>query len=160
MEENLATVKLNRIKQCINSIEKHYEGKEEDIELTFEFIIGSFFPEVLHNIEEKMTQNYIAGFNANSIETAISEGVKPSNIMGVAARLQHAAYQVQLSLNTLDACNRSLDDAGYFGWSGEAIRQENKNLEILENKTKDLLNYYKVITSEKDKKDAQKREEI
>lgn len=160
MEESLATVQLSKLKQCIESVEKHYPDREEDIELTFEFIIGSLFPDVLQNVKEEMTKNYIAGFNACAIETAMVEGIKPSNMNGIISRLQHAAYQIQLSLNTLEICNRSLNDAGYFGWSGESLEQEYKNLEILMNKTKELLNYYEVTTLKKNKENEQEREEI
>lgn len=67
MGENLDTVKLERIKRCVESIEKHFENEPErlqDIEVSFEYIIGSFFPQIMDNIKIEMTRKYIEGFNS------------------------------------------------------------------------------------------------
>ena len=67
MGENLDAVKLERIKRCVESIEKHFENEPErlqDIEVSFEYIIGSFFPQIMDNIKTEMTRKYIEGFNS------------------------------------------------------------------------------------------------
>lgn len=47
MEKELDSVKLSRIKAAVASIEKHFEESPErleDVEVSFEYVIGSFFP--------------------------------------------------------------------------------------------------------------------
>ena len=47
MERELDSVKLSRIKAAVASIEKHFEDSPErleDVEVSFEYVIGSFFP--------------------------------------------------------------------------------------------------------------------
>lgn len=71
MDNNtLGTVKLTRIEAAIGQIKKHYENEPErieDIEVSFEYIIGSFFPKVYDNIRDAMkterTLGYIDGRN-------------------------------------------------------------------------------------------------
>ena len=61
MKESLEVVKLSTLEKTIKKIKD--ELKEEDADLSFEFIIGSFFPNVLNNIKKAFTQNYIQGYN-------------------------------------------------------------------------------------------------
>lgn len=71
MDNNtLGTVKLTRIEAAIEQVKKHYENEPErveDIEVSFEYIIGSFFPKVYDNIRDAMktqrTLGYIDGRN-------------------------------------------------------------------------------------------------
>lgn len=68
--ESLGSVKLIKVEDAINQIKKHYEQTPEridDIEISFEYLIGSFFPDVLNNIKDRLkdehTAGYIEGFN-------------------------------------------------------------------------------------------------
>lgn len=71
MDKLLDTVKLSRIKAAVASIEKHFEESPErleDIEISFEYVIGSFFPKIWDKIQdtlrEEHTKGYIEGYEA------------------------------------------------------------------------------------------------
>ena len=73
--EVLDTVKLSRIKAAIESIEKHYaESPErlEDVEVSFEYVCGSFFPKIWDRVQDKLreehTKGFIEGFEAGKKE--------------------------------------------------------------------------------------------
>jgi len=75
MERELDSVKLSRIKAAVASIEKHFEESPErleDIEVSFEYVIGSFFPKIWEKIQktlsEEHTKGYIAGYNDAKLE--------------------------------------------------------------------------------------------
>ena len=70
MEEGLSSVKLSKIENAIKSIKAHFKDEPErieDIEVSFEYIIGSFFPDVWNNIQQALkdehTKGYIEGLN-------------------------------------------------------------------------------------------------
>lgn len=63
--ETYGTVKLSKIKKAIEQIEQHYidsPERLEDIEITFEYLIGSFFPTIINNINDKMNRQYTEGY--------------------------------------------------------------------------------------------------
>jgi hypothetical protein len=69
LEKTLPNIKLSRIKHIIESVEKHFQEEPdriEDIELSFEFIIGSLYPDVYKNIMDTLnsehTRGYIQGY--------------------------------------------------------------------------------------------------
>ena len=62
-QENLDVVKLSIVEKMVRQLKIDIEPRE-DCEISFEFIIGSLFPNVLKNIKNTFTQNYIAGYNA------------------------------------------------------------------------------------------------
>ena len=75
MNKDLDTVKLSRIKAAVASIEKHFEGEPpriEDIEVSFEYIIGSFFPTVWEKIQKTLSEEHTKGF-IDGYETAKAE---------------------------------------------------------------------------------------
>lgn len=60
----LDKVPLSKIETAIDSIRKYYPDKNsDDIDITFEFLIGSFYPNILDNIKKALTENYINGYN-------------------------------------------------------------------------------------------------
>lgn len=68
--KSYGSVKLTSVKAAIKQIEEHYQDcpeRLEDVEVTFEYLIGSFFPKIIDNINKKMNdtymQGYIQGFN-------------------------------------------------------------------------------------------------
>lgn len=70
-QKSYGSVKFSRLKAAIQQIEDHYKDTPErldDVEVTFEYLVGSFFPEIVKNIHEEVnkqyTQGYIAGLNA------------------------------------------------------------------------------------------------
>lgn len=67
-ELNIQPVPLAQIKKVISAVEAHYKDEPQridDITLSFEFIMGSFFPKVYDNIQEALrlehTRGYIEG---------------------------------------------------------------------------------------------------
>lgn len=75
--EKLDTVKLCRIKSAVASIEKHFQDEPErleDVEVSFEYIIGSFFPNIWNKIQdtlkEEHTKGFIEGFEAGKKENS------------------------------------------------------------------------------------------
>lgn len=68
--ESYGSVKLSRVKAAIKQIEDHYKDcpeRLEDVEVTFEYLVGSFFPRIIDNINSRMndmyTQGYLQGLN-------------------------------------------------------------------------------------------------
>lgn len=63
--ETYGTVKLSRVKAAIAQVEEHYADcpeRLEDVELTFEYLVGSFFPKIIDNIQRTMNDKYTAGY--------------------------------------------------------------------------------------------------
>ena len=58
----LDTVKFTRLCDILQKIEKEYNGEVEELELSFEFIIGTFFPHVLKNIQDTIAREHTLGF--------------------------------------------------------------------------------------------------
>lgn len=64
--EPVARVKLDKMKRMIKSIERDYGGTPEiidNMDITFEYIIASLFPNIMDNINKEFTHQYITGFN-------------------------------------------------------------------------------------------------
>lgn len=55
------TVNLNRIEHLIQSIRRN--STEEDPVVSFEYIVGSLFPTIYHNIKDEIANSYIQGYN-------------------------------------------------------------------------------------------------
>lgn len=76
MKDSIGSVKLKTLKKAIKSIEHSLNGSPindiDNIDISFEYIIGSFFPKVLDNInnqiKEEKTKSYIEGYNAGKSE--------------------------------------------------------------------------------------------
>ena len=63
--ESYGSVKLSRVKAAIKQIEDHYQDcpeRLEDVEVTFEYLVGSFFPRIIDNINTKMNDTYTQGY--------------------------------------------------------------------------------------------------
>ena len=63
--ESYGSVKLSRVKAAIKQIEDHYQDcpeRLEDVEVTFEYLVGSFFPRIIDNINSKMNDTYMQGY--------------------------------------------------------------------------------------------------
>lgn len=75
ISKSLDVVKLKTLKDAIKSIERDFAGQPinvDEVEITFEYIVGSFFPQVMSNINEHIkrekTNSYIEGYNAGKAE--------------------------------------------------------------------------------------------
>ena len=63
--ESYGKVPLSRVKAAIKQVENHYAEcpeRLEDVELTFEYLVGSFFPKIIENINKKMNEAYTQGY--------------------------------------------------------------------------------------------------
>ena len=63
--ESYGKVKLSTVKAAIKQIEEHYQDcpeRLEDVEITFEYLVGSFFPKIVENIQKQMNQQYTLGY--------------------------------------------------------------------------------------------------
>lgn len=62
METELANVRISTINKALRII-KNANPTNSDPEVTFEYLIGSLYPNVMNNIREAMTRQYIEGYN-------------------------------------------------------------------------------------------------
>lgn len=139
MQENLDTVKLERIKRCVESIEKHFENEPErlqDIEISFEYIIGSLFPNVLNNIKNEMTKNYIAGFEVGKNSILGKEFTKIENLQ-VQTYLEENIRLLDISINNL-----------YNAFRISENKDEEKKIATLLSFLSTLRNYYIMMRGE------------
>lgn len=63
--ETYGYVKYTTVKAALEQIEEHYKDDPErlnDVSLTFEFLVGSFFPEIIDNIRTECNKQYTQGF--------------------------------------------------------------------------------------------------
>ena len=63
--ESYGKVKLSKVKAAIKQIEDHYQDcpeRLEDVEITFEYLVGSFFPKIIDNIQKEMNKQYTLGY--------------------------------------------------------------------------------------------------
>ena len=63
--ESYGKVKLSKVKAAIKQIEEHYQDcpeRLEDVEVTFEYLVGSFFPKIVENIQKEMNKQYTLGY--------------------------------------------------------------------------------------------------
>ena len=76
-ERTYGTVKLARVKAAIAQIEEHYKdySKEEidNIDITFEYLVGSFFPTILTNIDNEVSRQHAKGF-AEGLQEGLNWG--------------------------------------------------------------------------------------
>ena len=69
-EKTIDTVPFTKLKKLVEQIEQqpHLADRLEETDLTVEFIIGSLFPNLYHNMMEALkdehTKGYIEGFNS------------------------------------------------------------------------------------------------
>lgn len=65
--ETYGEVPLSELEAAIKTMREHYPDKDSnDINVTFEYLIGSFFPEIINNIKE-ITQLYYARGYADAL---------------------------------------------------------------------------------------------
>ena len=59
------TVKYSHFKKCLRALERDFKGQPkvlDNIDISFEYVIGSLFPNILSNIQDEMSNQYIKGF--------------------------------------------------------------------------------------------------
>lgn len=63
--KSYGAVKYKRVEAALKQIAQHYADtpeRLEDVDITFEYLIGSFFPEIITNINAQMNQRYTEGY--------------------------------------------------------------------------------------------------
>lgn len=86
-QESYGQVPLKTLKRAIQQIEnnaKVYNMTKEQVEeipVTFEYLIGSFFPEVVKNVHEEANKQYTKGYfdGRKSMEEELKNGSAGSN---------------------------------------------------------------------------------
>lgn len=68
LEENMPTVKLSDIKRMIASIEQNVN--DENLELSFEFILVALFPNCWNNIQRELNRQYTLGYISGTKESS------------------------------------------------------------------------------------------
>lgn len=58
----LDTVKFTRVYEVLHKVEKEYHGDINELELSFEFLVGTFYPHVLTNIQNALSREHTLGF--------------------------------------------------------------------------------------------------
>lgn len=134
MENKIDTVKYSKAKKILDNIGEKFEDK--DVDISFEFIIGSFFPEILGNIKDTMAKEYIRGYNEGNRDKS-KEKFSPAQMKGTQEYFKQAKTYLELALNNIKNAERMLGDAPFHGWSGSYLKQENDNIVNM----KELLKY-------------------
>lgn len=62
-QTQLDTIRLSTLEKAIKKIKKEIFPKK-DCDVSFEFLIGSFFPDIMNNIKNEFTRNYLEGYKA------------------------------------------------------------------------------------------------
>lgn len=78
MPDSYGKVKYAQVKAALDQIAEHYQDNPErldDVDISFEYLVGSFFPNIVKNIQSAMSQQYINGYiqgqkdkNVNDVE--------------------------------------------------------------------------------------------
>jgi hypothetical protein len=71
-EMNMDTVSLSRLKKLVEQLERQKTQfeltEEDDLEVAFEYIIGSLFPRAYQNMKDTCRAFYIEGYNKGQQE--------------------------------------------------------------------------------------------
>lgn len=65
MPDSYGKVKYAQVKAALDQIAEHYQDNPErlnDVDISFEYLVGSFFPNIVKNIQSTMSQQYINGY--------------------------------------------------------------------------------------------------
>lgn len=63
--------KLSRLRKMVETLNRG-AGPQNDMDVSFEYLMASLFPNILNNIRHAMTDNYIAGYK-KGLEDAKNE---------------------------------------------------------------------------------------
>ena len=58
------TIKLSKLYKILEKVKQNTETSPEELDITFEFICASLYPDIFNNIKDKIMQSYIEGYNA------------------------------------------------------------------------------------------------
>lgn len=100
------TVKLSKLKQLLEKIETETQANEMDI--SFEFICASCFPQIYDNIKDRITQTYIEGFQDGLKNQNFEAAPSPAN-----NNIKNIINYTNLSINEIDNGLRKLEEANF-----------------------------------------------
>ena len=100
------TVKLKKIKLLLKQIETDTQSDEVDI--GFEFICASCFPQVYDNIKDKITQAYIEGFQDRLKNQNFEAISSPAN-----DNIKNILEYTNLSINEINNGLRKLEKVNF-----------------------------------------------
>jgi hypothetical protein len=63
--DSYGKVPYTRVKAALTQIEEHYAEcpeRLEDLNITFEYLVGSFFPKIVENIDKRLNDVYTEGY--------------------------------------------------------------------------------------------------
>ena len=69
------------VKAALKQIEEHYADAPErlnDVSITFEYLVGSFFPKIIENINKAMNEQYTLGYIQGRKENIMQENLEES----------------------------------------------------------------------------------
>ncbi len=75
--ESYGSVKYGKLQAALQQIADHFEGEPEklaDVNITFEYLIGSFFPTIVKNVHDEANKQYTAGYLAGYAEGVAAKG--------------------------------------------------------------------------------------
>ena len=77
--ESYGKVPYTSVKEALKQIEEHYATCPErlqDVEITFEYLVGSFFPRILDNINAAFNKQYTLGYIQGRQDAISQESLK------------------------------------------------------------------------------------
>lgn len=80
--DSYGKVPYTRVKAALTQIEEHYAKSPErlaDVEITFEYLVGSFFPQIVENIDEAMKRQYTLGYIQGRKDNIMQETLEESD---------------------------------------------------------------------------------
>jgi hypothetical protein len=144
-EKNIDYTLFSKLQNMTKTLNEHYKTSNinpDSQELSFEFIVGSLFPNIFNNITKQLsdehTKGYIEGFNTK-IEK--DKDVYPITMSGMYKDYE-TIYNLLIQIKyALWNCGYGLNDAGFHGWGEESLKQLWDNYNIFD-KEIDILIYY------------------
>lgn len=107
--DKIDTVKYSRYKKCLDSIERNFKGtprKIEDIDISFEYVIGSLFPKSYQNIKDLLTERYIEGYNEGKKELQTDSYFNSSCSPRSQLLINGANDYINIAINQLELAER------------------------------------------------------
>lgn len=146
-DKTLDTVKLSVIENAINSIKKHYEDTPErlnDVEVSFEFIIGSFFPNVYTNLLDTLKEEHTLGY-IEGIKERMNSEEDSVKILGLQKETKDIYKELLQIKKKIFYMGDLLTNASSFGWVGEPLEEQTRIYKTLELKINELIIYCQSI---------------
>ena len=79
--KSYGSVPYSSVKAALKQIEEHYAECPErldDVSITFEYLVGSFFPKIIENINKAMNEQYTLGYIQGRKENIMQENLEES----------------------------------------------------------------------------------